>query len=50
MVSVFEGEIVQGPARVTSRVPSLDAGVYLLRCDVHPSTMFGALAVGETGS
>lgn len=34
--SLFIGDLVEGPTTVTYDVPSLGAGVYYFRCDVHP--------------
>jgi plastocyanin len=49
-VSVYEdgtamarGEVVPGPATVTTSVPALDAGEYAFLCDVHPDQMAGTL-------
>jgi nitrite reductase (NO-forming) len=33
---LFVGDLVTGPKTVTYRVPALDAGTYIFRCDVHP--------------
>jgi plastocyanin len=43
--SVFKGEIVMGPTKVSYQVPALTAGTYRFLCDVHP-TMTGTLTVG----
>jgi plastocyanin len=42
--SLFKGEIITGPARVSYQVPALAAGTYTFVCDVHPN-MTGTLAV-----
>ena len=42
--SVFKGQIVTGPAKVSYQVPALAAGSYRFLCDVHP-TMTGTLTV-----
>jgi plastocyanin len=34
-----------GPAKEPLNVDPLDEGTYYFQCDVHPTTMFGALAV-----
>lgn len=38
-------DIIIGPATVTYSVDPLDAGTYFFRCDVHPTTMTGALVI-----
>lgn len=43
---LFRGKVVTGPTTVTYRVPSLDAGTYAFRCDVHPTQMTGTAEVG----
>ena len=40
--SVFKGQIITGPAKVSYQVPALPAGSYTFVCDVHP-TMTGTL-------
>lgn len=42
--SVFKGEIITGPARVSYQIPALAAGSYTFLCDVHP-TMTGTVTV-----
>jgi plastocyanin len=42
--SVFRGDVVTGPAKVSYQVPALAAGQYTFLCDVHP-TMTGTLTV-----
>ena len=44
--ALFSGEVVTGPTTVTYDVPSLPAGSYFFRCDVHPSQMTGTLVAG----
>jgi plastocyanin len=44
--ALFTGEVVTGPATVTYDVPSLPAGSYFFRCDVHPSQMTGTVVAG----
>jgi nitrite reductase (NO-forming) len=43
--ALFTGELVSGPAKMTYKVPALDAGTYFFRCDVHPTTMTGTFVV-----
>jgi len=42
---LFTGDEVRGPGTATYRVPALEAGTYLFRCDFHPQQMRGALVV-----
>jgi copper-containing nitrite reductase len=42
---LFQGEVVTGPKTLTYQVGSLDPGTYFFRCDIHPTTMTGALVV-----
>jgi plastocyanin/uncharacterized membrane protein len=42
--SLFVGEQIVGPDRITYDVPAIDAGSYYFRCDVHP-IMNGTLEV-----
>jgi plastocyanin len=43
-VSMFKGQIITGPAKVSYQVPALPAGSYMFLCDVHPN-MTGTLTV-----
>ncbi|MGZ8625008.1 MAG: cupredoxin domain-containing protein, partial [Actinomycetota bacterium] len=43
--SLFVGELVPGPKKVTYEVGPLDPGTYFFRCDVHPTTMTGTFVV-----
>ena len=43
--ALFTGEIFTGPASRTYQVPSIAAGRYHFRCDVHPQ-MAGTVIVG----
>lgn len=43
--SIFVGEIVTGPIKVTYDIPALTAGSYPFLCSVHPTTMVGTLTV-----
>ena len=40
--SVFKGQIITGPAKISYQVPALAAGSYMFVCDVHPN-MTGTL-------
>jgi plastocyanin len=40
--SMFKGQIITGPAKITYQVPALAAGSYMFVCDVHPN-MTGTL-------
>ena len=42
--SLFKGQIITGPAKVSYQVPALAAGSYTFVCDVHPN-MTGTLVV-----
>jgi plastocyanin len=43
--ALFQGEQFPGVADQTYSVDALDEGSYFFRCDVHPATMTGTLAV-----
>lgn len=45
--TVFQGEIITGPAQAEYRIPALDPGEYAYNCVVHPTTMIGKIVVGE---
>ena len=42
--SMFKGQIITGPAKMSYQVPALAAGTYMFLCDVHPN-MTGTLTV-----
>jgi plastocyanin len=42
--SIFRGQIITGPSKVSYQIPALAAGNYMFLCDVHP-TMTGTLTV-----
>lgn len=46
---VFAGELVTGPNQATYAVPALKAGAYFFHCEVHPTTMQGAITVSDAG-
>jgi hypothetical protein len=47
---IFTGDAVNGPDTVEYDVPAIpDEGSYFFRCDFHPTTMTGTLAVIESG-
>lgn len=43
--SLFVGEIYTGPDVAKYEVPTIEAGTYVFRCDVHPTTMTGTFVV-----
>jgi plastocyanin len=43
--ALARGEVVAGPATVSTTVPALDPGSYRFTCDVHPDQMTGTLEV-----
>jgi hypothetical protein len=42
---LFYGDLVYPGESFTYHVPSLEAGVYVFKCDIHPQTMTGVLVV-----
>jgi plastocyanin len=46
--NLFRGEVFTGPKTVTYQVPSLPAGSYTFKCDVHPQ-MTGTIEVAAAG-
>ncbi len=42
---LFYGDLVYPGESFTYHVPSLAAGVYVFKCDIHPQTMTGALVL-----
>lgn len=47
---LFAGEIFAGPKTMDYRIPSLAAGSYFFRCDVHPAIMTGTIVAEEKKS
>jgi len=41
--SLFDGEVITGPAKTTYPVPPLSEGEYFFHCKVHPTTMTGTI-------
>jgi len=48
--ALFTGETFTGPKVTTYDVPSLPAGTYTFRCDVHPTQMTGTFVVAAGSS
>jgi plastocyanin len=46
--TLFEGELITGPAEIVYDIPPLPAGEYYFHCDVHPN-MNGAVIVDAAG-
>jgi len=44
--TLFKGEVIDGPKKITYSVPALPAGKYQFRCDPHAEFMFGSFNVG----
>jgi plastocyanin len=45
--SLFQGEVITGPARKTYPVPPLPEGEYFFHCEVHPTTMTGTITAAK---
>jgi plastocyanin len=42
---LFTGDLVNGPLKVTYKLPPLEPGAYFFQCDFHPTTMTGRVTV-----
>jgi plastocyanin len=45
--SLFQGEVITGPAKKTYPVPPLPEGEYFFHCEVHPTTMTGTITAAK---
>jgi plastocyanin len=45
--SLFDGEVITGPAKTTYAVPALPDGEYFFHCKIHPTTMTGTITAAE---
>jgi plastocyanin len=45
--SLFQGEVITGPAKKTYPVPPLPEGEYFFHCEVHPTTMTGTITAAR---
>ncbi len=43
--TLFQGDIINGPASTTYSIQALPAGTYYFVCTVHPTVMIGTLTV-----
>lgn len=43
--SLFKGEVIVGPRKITYSVPAQPSGTYEFRCDPHEDTMIGTFIV-----
>jgi plastocyanin len=41
--SLFDGEVITGPAKIPFAVPPLSEGEYFFHCKIHPTTMTGTI-------
>ena len=45
--SLFDGEVITGPDKVTYAVPALPDGEYFFQCKIHPTTMTGTITAAK---
>ena len=45
--SLFQGEVITGPAKTTYIVPPLSEGDFFFHCEVHPTTMTGTITAAK---
>ena len=45
--SLFDGEVITGPAKTTYKVPALPDGEYFFHCKIHPTTMTGTITAAK---
>jgi plastocyanin len=45
--SLFDGEVITGPAKATYAVPALPDGDYFFHCKIHPTTMTGTITAAK---
>lgn len=45
--SLFDGEVITGPDKVTYAVPALPDGEYFFHCKIHPTTMTGTITAAK---
>jgi plastocyanin len=45
--SLFDGDVITGPAKTTYTVPSLPEGEYFFHCKIHPTTMTGTIKAAK---
>jgi plastocyanin len=47
--SLFDGDVITGPATATYAVPPLAEGEYFFHCKIHPTTMTGTISAAKGG-
>jgi plastocyanin len=45
--SLFDGEVITGPAKIPYAVPPLSEGEYFFHCKIHPTTMTGTIKAAK---